>query len=128
VVLTAFAVASTGFMHDWLAWNAARWDLGRRAVAKHHVDPTDVEGGLEWDGWYARQLRPPIMDFASRQPRKGGLILPHAPSFFPDVTGHYGLAFSVPAHAVPVAAESYSQWIPPGERPFLLVRYDERRR
>jgi hypothetical protein len=119
VALAAFAAVSVGLMHDWLTWNAARWHLGRRALAERHLEPTDVEGGLEWDGWFAR--RPPPR-------RKGGLVAPNAPNFFPDGTRRYFLAFSVPANAVPVAAEVYSKWLPPRAERFFLVRYDPKRR
>jgi hypothetical protein len=33
-VLAILAVCSAGLMHDWVAWNSARWDLGRRALAR----------------------------------------------------------------------------------------------
>jgi len=51
-MLALYAWISVGLMHDWLAWNAARWELGRQALAQG-IATTDIEGGFEWDGWYA---------------------------------------------------------------------------
>ena len=56
------AVISTVLMHDWLAWNSARWELGRRAIQGGMAAAT-IEGGYEWDSWYmiveGRPLRKP---------------------------------------------------------------------
>ena len=45
--LAVYGAVSVGLMHDWLAWNSARWAVGRRALAAG-VRPTDIEGGFEW--------------------------------------------------------------------------------
>src|SRR5205807_9212803 len=47
VVLIVIAAASIALMHDWLSWNAARWQLGRRAETAFHINPLDIEGGFE---------------------------------------------------------------------------------
>jgi len=36
---------------DYLAWNDARWTLGRRLVDAG-VPATEIQGGFEWIGWY----------------------------------------------------------------------------
>ena len=51
-VLALFAACSVGLMHDWLAWNSARWELGRSPLARG-IAADDIEGGLEWDSWHA---------------------------------------------------------------------------
>jgi hypothetical protein len=53
VALVLLGGLSVCLMHDWLSWNAARWDLGRRAVARG-IEPGDIQGGFEWDRWYPR--------------------------------------------------------------------------
>jgi hypothetical protein len=112
--LALYGAVSVGLMHDWLAWNAARWALGRRAVAAG-VRPADIEGGFEWDGWFAPDPAPPAADDA-------GLALPFTRDYFPWVTGRYALAFSVPPGAVAVDAELYTTWLPPARRVFYLAR------
>jgi hypothetical protein len=106
---------SLGLMHDWLAWNAARWALGRRAVARH-VDPRDIEGGVEWDAWHAG-----VGDAA---PRSGGPrwpVLPFTRDWFPAITGRYALSFSELRGARRLDSEPYELWLLPGRREFFLL-------
>src|SRR5262249_50185403 len=51
--LIALGGLSIGLTHDWISWNAACWDLGRRAAA-HGIDPGDIQAGFEWDFYYPR--------------------------------------------------------------------------
>jgi hypothetical protein len=114
-VLGGFALVCVSLTHDWLAWNSARWELGRKAVGEG-IDARDIEGGLEWDGWYSPGLRLS----APEQPQ--GLANPLTQSYFPHLTGRYALAFSQVPRSVIVGKQAYSQWLPPGERHFLLLR------
>jgi hypothetical protein len=111
----AFGLASLGLMHDWLAWNAARWELGRRALVRH-LDPLDVEGGVEWDGWFGGPTKTPMPPGQSRWP-----VLPFTHLWFPLTTGHYALSFSDLPGARRLDAEPYSLWLRPGKRRFLLL-------
>lgn len=110
-VCGALAVCVT---HDCLAWNQARWTLGRRAVRTIH--PWEIEGGLEWDGWHAPE------------PRPKGVTYPDIPRYrlmrewFPYITGRYALLPTVPAGAVRLDSEPYRKWLPPGEDRMYLVR------
>jgi hypothetical protein len=115
-VLAVFAWLSVSLMHDWLAWNSARWALGRRAVEQRHISATDIEGGFEWDGWFAVNVRP-VNDRPAR-----GLVLPFNQCIFPDLTGRYGLAASVPAGTVAVDREPYRLWLRRGTQYFYLVK------
>lgn len=116
---------SVVLMHDWLAWNSARWELGRRAVATQNIPPGEIEGGFEWDGWYAsadpaRPLKPWDPGLADRgEPR---LTLRFTRTHFPEVTGRYALAFTEPTNAVTVATQPYSTWLPPAKKEFLFVQ------
>lgn len=51
-VCAAFMGYSLIEMDDHFAWNSARWEAGQALVAQG-VHPENIEGGLEWDGWYA---------------------------------------------------------------------------
>lgn len=53
VALALLGMLSVCLMHDWLSLNAARWSLGRRAIAQG-INPAEIQGGFEWDHWYPR--------------------------------------------------------------------------
>jgi hypothetical protein len=110
----AVAAVSVGLMHDWLAWNAARWALGRRALA-HHIHPLDIEGGFEWDASYAPVGEEPAPG-ARRWP-----VLPFTRDWFPVVRGRYALSFADLAGARRVDAEPYTLWLWPGRHEFFLL-------
>jgi hypothetical protein len=115
-------VLSMALFHDWLAWNSARWDLGRQMVAGKAIPPSDIEGGFEWNGWYAYpepgKPRPAARPSRADRP----LILWFSGAFFPSVTGLYALSFTPVTNTVVVASQPYSQWLPPATKTFLLVR------
>jgi len=125
---SAMAAAIYGFisvalLHDWLSWNRARWDLGRQALASLGAQPTDIEGGFEWNGWYA--TADPNHSHVGSAPfnNKPGLSLPFTRYYFPEVTGRYALAFSPIQHGTIVASNSYIQWLPPDRKEFLLLSH-----
>ena len=124
-MLAVFAWISLGLMHDWMAWNSARWTLGRRAVSRG-IHPNDIEGGFEWDGWHSPIRRP------EESPPLTGLTLPFTDMYFRNVTGRYVLSFSeecetlfrgpaaIPGRRV-LDSEPYYQWLTPGRKEFFLV-------
>jgi hypothetical protein len=116
-MLAAFAFCSLGLMHDWLVWNSARWHLGRAAVDEG-ISPADIEGGLEWDGWWTSVPRHPV---PLPTPR---LASPYIHQSFPEITGQYALSFSPLPHSRVVKSEVYRLWLNPGTWEFYLLRYD----
>jgi hypothetical protein len=123
-----FGVISVALMHDWFAWNSARWELGRRAVAQRGIAPTDIEGGFEWNGWHtppadgqSREWRNffKSLDKVADTPR--GLALLPTRVWFDHVTGRYALSFTPLAGAKVLDEEPYNQWLLPGERKFYLL-------
>jgi hypothetical protein len=127
--LLLLAVLAVGLMHDWLAWNSARWQLGRRAL--DHVGPLDIEGGLEWDGWYDLQLseqgrRRSWEELFGRSVQRGpgapgSLTLPQTRVWFPGVRGRLALSFSQEPNTVLMDEEPYRLWLLPGKLAFLLL-------
>jgi hypothetical protein len=116
LLLLATAASSVALMHDWLAWNSARWALGRR-TADNGVKPQDIEGGFEWDGWYTdRTVESPHQE-------SEGLIMSVTAKWFPQITGRYALAFSLVPDSVVVGQEPYNLWLAPGKRFFYLLKY-----
>jgi len=124
-VLLLYGLLSVALMHDWMSWNSARWELGRRAVASQNIQPVDIEGGFEWNGWYAtadpaRPLKPRRLSLVKDDGTT--LALRFTRSYFPDVTGQFALAFTEPENAVTVASLPYSTWLPPAKKEFLFVQ------
>ena len=82
---------SVCLMHDWLSWNAARWELGRRAAVVHGIEPGDIRGGFEWDHYYPRSH-----------------------------SSHYRLALSPSRSCATIDVEPYTLWFPPRKRAMYL--------
>jgi hypothetical protein len=111
-VLAFFSVALT---HDYFAWNCSRWSLGRRAVVRG-VGTSEIEGGLEWNGWFA------LRDSSSGHERvNAGLALPFTRFAFPHVSGRYGISFSVLPGTRIVDSQSYTLWLSPGPHRLYLL-------
>jgi hypothetical protein len=108
-------------MHDWLSWNAARWELGERAVARG-ARPDEIEGGFEWDGWFTRDVYP-------SRPATGQRVfgLPVLQYHFPDVTGRWALSFSISPGTVVLDSADYVVWLPPSRRRFYLLAVADNR-
>jgi hypothetical protein len=111
----ATMVVSLGLMHDWLAWNAARWELGRRAVASG-INRLEIEGGVEWDGWHVASENRSGSSRQSHYP-----VLPFTREWFPAIKGRYALSFSELKGARRVDSEPYVLWLLPGPRQFYLL-------
>jgi 4-amino-4-deoxy-L-arabinose transferase-like glycosyltransferase len=96
VATSLLALFSFCLMHDWLAWNEARWQLGREAMRNQR---TDINGGFEWNSWWT-------------------LEKPRLP---PGDGRHYVLSFSPLPNGETVETKAYTQWLPPGRREFYLL-------
>jgi hypothetical protein len=117
VLLVLFGLVSVGLMHDWLAWNSARWKVGQRAL-DDHIHPREIEGGFEWDGWFAPDPRR-----FTRAPKPPGLTLPFTHRVLGHfVLGRYALSFSEDPRTLIVDSEPYRLWLLPGPRRFYLLR------
>jgi 4-amino-4-deoxy-L-arabinose transferase-like glycosyltransferase len=129
LVLALGAAVSVALMHDWLSWKAAGWELGQRAVSRG-MNPLDMEGGFEWDGWYVADQQPPqraswrdlFLGIVGNAGEPKGLTLPTTRVWFPQVTGAFALSFSPLDGAEVVDSNPYRLWLTPGERRFYLVR------
>jgi hypothetical protein len=114
--LTILAGCSVGLMHDWLAWNSVRWKLGMQAVDER-VKPFEIEGGLEWDGWWTKVPRYP------RPMAAQGLALQSYHASFPQITGDYALSFSPLPHSEVLKEETYDVWLRAASEKFYFLRY-----
>jgi hypothetical protein len=125
-VLLVFGVVSVGVVHDWLSMNAARWELGRRALARH-VHPNQIEGGLEWDGWFSpipSEWKPTQHGRSKRRPVEvRGLALIFTQMCFPRMEAAYAISCVPPPTTLVVEdRQLYTLWLVPGERSLYFVR------
>jgi hypothetical protein len=133
--LLVLAFLSECLMHDWLVWNSARWELGRHALTGQ-VGPLDIEGGLEWNGWYDLQLSGPGRrrsweELFGRAVQRNssaaqGLTLPQTRTWFPGVRGRLALSFSQEPNTVVIAQVPYHLWLVPGQHIFFLLGLPQR--
>jgi hypothetical protein len=115
VILGTLAFFSIALTHDYFAWNCSRWSLGRRALA-HGVAPSEIEGGLEWNAWFAPRDRGP-----GQESLDAGLALPFTRLAFPHVTGRYGISFSVLPGTRIADSQPYTLWLCPGAHTLYLL-------
>jgi Dolichyl-phosphate-mannose-protein mannosyltransferase len=111
------AVISTVLMHDWLAWNSARWELGRRAIQGGMAAVT-IEGGYEWDLWYS------IVDGRWNDKRSwqpSGLAISSNPWKAPGLEGRCALSFSEVKGTRIVDREPYQSWFQRRQMDFYLI-------
>jgi hypothetical protein len=112
---------SLALMHDWLEWNRARWAVGRSAVGIH---PWQIEGGLEWDGWFAPGPGAPEPPEGLAKNSNIRLVSSYDFHFW-HVIGDYGLGFKIPEGAHAIRTAPFHLWLVPGQREFYLVQYED---
>jgi hypothetical protein len=117
---------SLALFHDWLSWNSARWELGRLAVATEVIQPNDIEGGFEWNGWYATANPDHSLVLSGPDNHKPGLVLPFSRHTFPEVNGRFALAFTPLEGGTVIDSRPYNLWLPPRQKNFLLLEYTGR--
>jgi hypothetical protein len=131
ILLAGGAVFSVALMHDWLSWNRIRWQMGREALARD-IDPWEIEGGFEWDGWYAPMPRPDPPPPGVFRPHR--MVLHYSEEKFTNVRGKYAMGFSRFARTFPpdisprvreVRSEEYTLWTSPGKSKVLWLEDPE---
>jgi hypothetical protein len=115
VAVALLAALSVSLTHDLWSWNAARWQLGREALAAG-IPPSDIEGGFEWDGYYSFLSRPPAT--GQRTP----LVTATDAIFFPYISGRYALSFSALPDSEVDKEVTYRTWLPPAIHRFYLLK------
>src|SRR5262249_33145941 len=120
---TALAVMgffSVALMHDWLSWNQARWAVGKKALASG-AHPWEIEGGLEWNGWYGPDNQPDLPR-ASR-PLPDIVPLYNVDLHFSHIIDRYRLGAEQPADMIVRDYQPYTAWLPPSSRRFMLLEH-----
>ena len=52
LLYAAYWLFSVGATHDYLAWNRVRWQALNTMMKQDRIPPTDIDGGLEFNGLY----------------------------------------------------------------------------
>ena len=114
--LAILGILAVILAHDqFLAKNAALWQLGRRALARG-IPARDIDGGFQWNGWHSTHG---IERGRDESPPRG--LTQRSTGRFPSVTGRYKLVSSPPPGAHVIDSASYQLWLTPGERRLFLV-------
>jgi hypothetical protein len=115
--LLVFAVLSFAIVRDFLTWNSAVWELGRRAVARG-TNPEDIEGGFGWDGSHC-----PTEDKKKNDRDPLRLTLPFTRQYFPTVEGRYAVSFTELPETRILDRQPYHLWLSPGPRQLFYLEY-----
>lgn len=115
LALGVFAFASVCLDHDLFSMTAARWRLGQRAIARWKIDPWELEGGFNWDGWHTPDPKPTAAAQRGYRPRL-------CVGWFPQISGEYALSFSEYEDAQVLDSERYTLWFPPQRSKMLLLK------
>jgi hypothetical protein len=118
VILVLSGLFAFASVRDFLTWNQALWEVGRRAVARG-IDPTDIEGGFAWNGWHAPAAAKDDEDY----PPPTRLMLDFTSWHFPHVRGEYAISFSKLRNARILDAEPYHLWLIPGKQSMLFLEH-----
>jgi hypothetical protein len=121
--LAAMAIFSVAVMHDWLSWNEARWALGKKAVASG-IHPWEIEGGLEWNGWYGPENGLDLPPASGPLPEV--LMLYNFDLHFFHIIDRYCLGATQPVDMVVRDRRPYSAWLPPRRCFAFLLEHTNR--
>jgi hypothetical protein len=136
--LAASVILSTAVTHDMLETHSAIWRLGNRAVQNGvasdgmvKLKPQEIDGGMEWDGWYSP--RPARWRYSHQVPSVRGLNWEFNQINWDRLSGFYAISLASPDDfrcrsifmpARTVDEEPYTLWAPPEHRQAYLMKED----
>jgi hypothetical protein len=113
--MAAFAVAGT---HDYLEWNRARWSAVRHAMNELHVRPTELNAGIEFNGWFTSNTFEPQRHDFQHLPNSWFVVGERWRVFWTDdAAQRHGYET--------VQAFRYSSWLGREERTIVLAKKAE---
>jgi hypothetical protein len=129
---------STSLTHDMLETHSAITRLGDRAVErgirsnpKRKLRPLEIDGGMEWDGWYSPQ--PARWRYIKHLKYLRGINWGFNQINWDHLSGHYAISLAAPQEfwrrdvyipALAVDEEPYQLWAMPGRHKVYLLKYD----
>jgi hypothetical protein len=60
-LISAMLIFSISATHDYLSWNRARWSAANYLVNELKIEPKEIDGGFEFNGWYSTGEQNPIL-------------------------------------------------------------------
>ena len=123
-----FSVAAT---HDYLSWNRVRWQALNELMFDQHVDPKQIDGGFEFDGWYlySRNYPNQLLLYVDQLIQNGATPKSGTVSQSTPKKSWWWVSsdeFVVTLGPVPDYAEvkhyHFPRWLPPGEGNVLTLR------
>jgi hypothetical protein len=129
---------STSITHDMLETHSAIFRLGNRAVErgirsdpKMKLRPQDIDGGMEWDGWYSSQ--PARWRYIKHLKYLRGINWGFNQINWDHLSGHYVISLAPPEEfwhrdvyipGLTVDKEPFDLWAIPGRHHVYLLKYD----
>jgi hypothetical protein len=122
-VLLGFGLLSVITTRDWFTWTGATWKLGRRAL-EHGYSAQDIEGGTDWDGWYAKQkaVRLTTKTYGRRLEMRG-FVIEYDHFLFPELTGKYALSLATGPETRVLDSEPFRLWLFPEPRQAFFLEH-----
>lgn len=110
-LLLALGVFSVTATHDYMEWNRTRWQAVRQLLTEEKLQPEDVDGGFEVNGWY--------LFSHDNQPERWG----NTPSFFAWTEKvPYVIAYGEIDGFEIRSSHSYQRWLLPSEGKILVLK------
>lgn len=104
--LQYFAIAGT---HDYLEWNRSRWQAANEFLKDPDHSAMDIDGGLEFNGWYA---------YDPKYKGKDSVVL--------DTSMRHGDKYAITVSEVKgynvLKRYVFQRWLPPGQGEILLLQ------
>ncbi len=104
LITSLFSISIT---HDYLQWNRTRWEALNELRTKEGIDASQIDGGMEYNGWY---LYDPEY---KRSPDK---------SWWWVHGNQYMIAMQEVSGYEAIRTYPYSRWVPPNQYWLLLLR------
>jgi hypothetical protein len=106
VLLLPLGILAVAGTHDYLSWNRARWQALNELTKT--LSPMDIDGGLEFNGWYGYDPR-----FREAQSKSPNITMVHGRSS--------GVALNeIPGYTVE-KRYPFDRWLPPGKAEVLVL-------
>lgn len=106
-LIAVFAVFSTMATHDYLAWNAARWNALTTLEQEFAASSAQIDGGFEYNGWH------------NYSPTHQG---PDGASWWWVDDDRYIISFNPLEGYTQIRSVAFEPWIPGSLREILILR------
>jgi dolichyl-phosphate-mannose-protein mannosyltransferase len=126
VLYGMFSIAGT---HDYLAWNRVRWLALNELMQEQNVDPSHIDGGFEFNGWYLysrsrpNQLLLYVDELTQSFGKKAKTNVPinSNKSWWWVDEDDYVVSFGPVAGFITMKLYEFQRWLPPGNGTLLLL-------